>query len=117
MIRRPPRSTLFPYTTLFRSRRASKARVGAEGAGRGIEEVLAGHGQRQGGDFLFGEMAAQLGEHRVGNATRPVGVARHRYGERERGALPRGEERARGVVSQRPELRDGEKRFAPPMEA
>src|SRR2546430_7600591 len=26
MIRRPPRSTLFPYTTLFRSRRALKAR-------------------------------------------------------------------------------------------
>src|SRR2546428_5944524 len=25
MIRRPPRSTLFPYTTLFRSKRASKA--------------------------------------------------------------------------------------------
>src|SRR3712207_7888930 len=25
MIRRPPRSTLFPYTTLFRSRRNSKA--------------------------------------------------------------------------------------------
>src|SRR5258706_2320371 len=26
MIRRPPRSTLFPYTTLFRSRRSSAAR-------------------------------------------------------------------------------------------
>src|SRR5260370_30703582 len=26
MIRRPPRSTLFPYTTLFRSRRAHRAR-------------------------------------------------------------------------------------------
>src|SRR2546430_9861692 len=25
MIRRPPRSTLFPYTTLFRSRRAGRA--------------------------------------------------------------------------------------------
>src|SRR3712207_8900585 len=33
MIRRPPRSTLFPYTTLFRSRRASEragARASAE---------------------------------------------------------------------------------------
>src|SRR5215475_15924431 len=29
MIRRPPRSTLFPYTTLFRSRR--RARGGLEG--------------------------------------------------------------------------------------
>src|SRR5258706_7016598 len=27
MIRRPPRSTLFPYTTLFRSHRAQPARV------------------------------------------------------------------------------------------
>src|SRR5258708_14909001 len=36
MIRRPPRSTLFPYTTLFRSlfpppRRVRKARVGIQG--------------------------------------------------------------------------------------
>src|SRR6266700_4855037 len=29
MIRRPPRSTLFPYTTLFRSGRASPAAVGS----------------------------------------------------------------------------------------
>src|SRR2546428_4841069 len=27
MIRRPPRSTLFPYTTLFRSERGSRARA------------------------------------------------------------------------------------------
>src|SRR5947209_12068379 len=30
MIRRPPRSTLFPYTTLFRSSRALMAAVGAD---------------------------------------------------------------------------------------
>src|SRR5260221_9186043 len=30
MIRRPPRSTLFPYTTLFRSRRGATARRGPE---------------------------------------------------------------------------------------
>src|SRR3989475_11576154 len=28
MIRRPPRSTLFPYTTLFRSRRPAPSRLG-----------------------------------------------------------------------------------------
>src|SRR5262245_62791783 len=28
MIRRPPRSTLFPYTTLFRSRRVASASLG-----------------------------------------------------------------------------------------
>src|SRR3712207_8514853 len=33
MIRRPPRSTLFPYTTLFRSRPRAKARL-HPGAGR-----------------------------------------------------------------------------------
>src|SRR2546429_3101165 len=31
MIRRPPRSTLFPYTTLFRSRHAGGARGGGNG--------------------------------------------------------------------------------------
>src|SRR3712207_7074980 len=31
MIRRPPRSTLFPYTTLFRSVRRRVAKVGAAG--------------------------------------------------------------------------------------
>src|SRR5688572_32753277 len=30
MIRRPPRSTLFPYTTLFRSRPAYRVRGGAD---------------------------------------------------------------------------------------
>src|SRR3989449_8425687 len=42
MIRRPPRSTLFPYTTLFRSRRAAVG--GAEGAG---EPVVPGLGDRR----------------------------------------------------------------------
>src|SRR2546430_17272227 len=32
MIRRPPRSTLFPYTTLFRSSSCKSERQGAEGA-------------------------------------------------------------------------------------
>src|SRR2546426_3724941 len=46
MIRRPPRSTLFPYTTLFRSplalRRATAgvARGGAPGAARGAGDRL-----------------------------------------------------------------------------
>src|SRR2546422_11290181 len=40
MIRRPPRSTLFPYTTLFRSRAAGLAKVA--GCGRPLE----GHGCR-----------------------------------------------------------------------
>src|SRR2546427_7780016 len=36
MIRRPPRSTLFPYTTLFRSRRRPDVR----GLGREVGQVL-----------------------------------------------------------------------------
>src|SRR3712207_9462770 len=45
MIRRPPRSTLFPYATLFRSRPARLAplggralRVGGRGARRGLHD-------------------------------------------------------------------------------
>src|SRR2546426_5892105 len=37
MIRRPPRSTLFPYTTLFRSGgRGSRDRAGTAGVGRAV---------------------------------------------------------------------------------
>src|SRR2546427_7938523 len=46
MIRRPPRSTLFPYTTLFRSRGQGRAGGGAEGAGGGPDpppDRLGGH--------------------------------------------------------------------------
>src|SRR2546422_3688610 len=52
MIRRPPRSTLFPYTTLFRSRaddllRSADVQGGDERRGRlgGLVEV--GHGRRR----------------------------------------------------------------------
>src|SRR2546430_8881973 len=36
MIRRPPRSTLFPYTTLFRSGDAAQARLGGRDPGHGL---------------------------------------------------------------------------------
>src|SRR5689334_24705140 len=38
MIRRPPRSTLFPYTTLFRSE-AQGPQIGGEGGGGGLGVV------------------------------------------------------------------------------
>src|SRR3989337_3538920 len=41
MIRRPPRSTLFPYTTLFRSPRAEGA-LALPGRGRGARRPRAG---------------------------------------------------------------------------
>src|SRR5438874_10729026 len=37
MIRRPPRSTLFPYTTLFRSREADGVQAGADDGGRPLQ--------------------------------------------------------------------------------
>src|SRR2546430_16382765 len=43
MIRRPPRSTLFPYTTLFRSAKGSQSapQSGADEAGEGAEAPVA----------------------------------------------------------------------------
>src|SRR5947208_10116681 len=52
MIRRPPRSTLFPYTTLFRSVRAAERRRDAAGIRKGtfhcvnIADFCAGHPNR-----------------------------------------------------------------------
>src|SRR2546425_3885891 len=59
MIRRPPRSTLFPYTTLFRSRRAASR-----------TQPPAGHAPRYSGDT---ERAGVRGRHR---ARRDRGSAR-----------------------------------------
>src|SRR5260370_26259335 len=65
MIRRPPRSTLFPYTTLFRSRGLAGLRVGRRG--------------RAGGDRLRG----------VGAVTHQV---RHERRDFKRHLFPRSEE-------------------------
>src|SRR3712207_7056592 len=46
MIRRPPRSTLFPYTTLFRSDEELSRRAARVLAGRGEIELLVGDGSR-----------------------------------------------------------------------
>src|SRR3712207_9208611 len=48
MIRRPPRSTLFPYTTLFRSSRVGAERVveGLGGQGEDVDDVQLGAGLR-----------------------------------------------------------------------
>src|SRR2546423_11658927 len=46
MIRRPPRSTLFPYTTLFRSRRSgdvARAEYLERRAGRGWAAIMEGN--------------------------------------------------------------------------
>src|SRR2546427_868489 len=66
MIRRPPRSTLFPYTTLFRSRQRPDTLVGvalhaASAAANGTEHGLA-HGTRRDGT-VSNVPAAQHGIH------------------------------------------------------
>src|SRR3712207_7671014 len=65
MIRRPPRSTLFPYTTLFRSPELGVAPGVALAhpveVGEGVDQLRAGGQQRPGGDVLQVEVeAAQL---------------------------------------------------------
>src|SRR3712207_7529412 len=60
MIRRPPRSTLFPYTALFRSRRlAAEARPAARG-GRALPGAAPGGA------------AARRGRHAAGVVARPA---------------------------------------------
>src|SRR3712207_7750988 len=74
MIRRPPRSTLFPYTTLFRSRRQRAAGrgdgVGRVGRQRGLADGLAAerlsrHGDRVDGLFARSEDEGVAGARRV----------------------------------------------------
>src|SRR5438067_7028415 len=55
MIRRPPRSTLFPYTTLFRS----VAAVGQD-AVRGAQVVLVGQGGGEGAERRSEEHTSEL---------------------------------------------------------
>src|SRR5205807_10295051 len=45
MIRRPPRSTLFPYTTLFRSPAVPRTRVGHHDVIAGIREEVSPRGR------------------------------------------------------------------------
>src|SRR3712207_7945475 len=50
MIRRPPRSTLFPYTTLFRSRKLERRAAGVQDrharVARPLERGVLGHAER-----------------------------------------------------------------------
>src|SRR5574341_2090232 len=98
MIRRPPRSTLFPYTTLFRSPRREQHRRGEEAArgapigrqredGRGedgegqlVPEVVGHHRA----DDAAGEIALEVGEERRGCEEGVEGVPADEEGEEER---------------------------------
>src|SRR5690242_21535728 len=64
MVRRPPRSTLFPYTTLFRSAGADPGRGGA--AAPGAWESPRRRGRRGGGVGEAGRAATSRGGARNG---------------------------------------------------
>src|SRR5690349_24017439 len=70
MIRRPPRSTLFPYTTLFRSHRPQAGLHGQHQEGHcheGLRQDGAGSGERkpdaEGGIQDLAQQAARSEEH------------------------------------------------------
>src|SRR2546429_7402908 len=78
MIRRPPRSTLFPYTTLFRSMYASPL-------GLVVERDVAGDDRRSQSRARLGHAVNDLGErpHHFGPfGRREVQTVRNRQGSR-----------------------------------
>src|SRR5258708_16244796 len=65
MIRRPPRSTLFPYTTLFRSRLSCRLWCGAPGHHQAdVSPAAAGESAAVGSDAADGLSPAAAGEDR-----------------------------------------------------
>src|SRR2546427_10724427 len=76
MIRRPPRSTLFPFTTLFRAVVDCARRCGCRGGGRS-----AGAGRQQGG--------RQEGEKKAPGCVLHGGVVLLRHGAMEEGGVSR----------------------------
>src|SRR3712207_7921142 len=70
MIRRPPRSTLFPYTTLFRSHQARPLERPDERGGSRTGEVEGGRERRPVGESRFGD-------HHVGVAARTARSEEH----------------------------------------
>src|SRR3712207_6936756 len=63
MIRRPPRSTLFPYTTLFRSVVEGGHEADVLGQQHPVAEDVAGHvADTDDGEVLRGDVDVQLAE-------------------------------------------------------
>src|SRR2546430_16715864 len=78
MIRRPPRSTLFPYTTLFRSHTAVRepCRRGSDGLADGEIDVVGGDAELPGAD-------PQLCQPRVNvHQSRATGTGEHAWVDR-----------------------------------
>src|SRR2546422_8462658 len=89
MIRRPPRSTLFPYTTLFRSRRPLEHHVleqvseaGAAGALVAGARVVPEIHRHDGGRVVLRVHHAQAVGHRKGLVADPAGLAGEHHRDR-----------------------------------
>src|SRR3712207_7402955 len=85
MIRRPPRSTLFPYTTLFRSVRqlVAERRVLPRGAERVAGEVGELDEQLAGADRVRADERGDRGERVVDEVRRDLGPQRPDLGRSE----------------------------------
>src|SRR3712207_6941575 len=83
MIRRPPRSTLFPYTTLFRSRQRL-ARAGFADQSRALARLEGEADAADGGDGsdLNAEVLDDEGRRRHPGAVMPRGSSRDRKSTR-----------------------------------
>src|SRR4051812_49791546 len=64
MIRRPPRSTLFPYTTLFRSGRVGRGAAAGERTGEGRHPTAHRSGGARHAHRVAGQGGQQRGERR-----------------------------------------------------
>src|SRR2546430_12308107 len=81
MVRRPPRSTLFPYTTLFRSDRRVRRDRGAAGQGRRLRDPGQGRGAGRGDRWrlLRGDGPAAAAGPRAARAVRGGLPVRRRW--------------------------------------
>src|SRR5256886_4418909 len=91
MIRRPPRSTLFPYTTLFRSAHQAHVEPAVRRVGIGREPVIpAGRGPVADLDHHHMPPLPELGRADVDERrSEPPGGTKHRHGGREEARPPR----------------------------
>src|SRR3989441_557593 len=68
MIRRPPRSTLFPYTTLFRSGRPQNHAGGNHGPPRVAKGARGEHADPAAQSYVFPDSGAKLAAKNPGDA-------------------------------------------------
>src|SRR5437899_12523120 len=80
LLLRPPRPTLFPYTTLFRSQRVQNADLGPTGAQRIHGDTALGHGN---GEVSDEGLQSRLGRTHADPRLQPARAAALGVGDRE----------------------------------